>query len=280
MSNLIINSAAKGAGEEADQALAVHAVSVRRRRPSRPSVLMLTHRVPFPPNRGDRIRSLHILKHLAARADVSLACLADEPVEPATRQALQPLCHRLAIAPLGRRRWLSAATHVATGKTATEGLFRNRTLGRQIRQWAQEAPFDAALVFCSSMAQYVRHSGVAAQQIVLDLVDVDSEKFRSYAQAARGPKRWLYTLESRRLRRLEARLASESKAVTLVSESEAELFRRLCPNDRTYAAPNGVDLAYFAEEGRRSITSRISRVLRGSASTCGRVFAGRWAIWC
>jgi len=81
---------------------------------------------------------------------------------------------------------------------------------------------------------------------VVDLMDVDSQKWLDYAAARRGPKAWLYRLEAARLARLEKELAAGAGALTLVSEAEARLFRRSCPGAPVHAVKNGVDLDYFA----------------------------------
>ena len=213
---------------------------------ARKQLLMLVHRVPYPPNRGDRIRSYHLLRHVAAEYDVHLATLCDEPVSADTVTALNGLCRRVEIAPvMGRSRWLRAAGSLASGKTATEGLFRSPRLAGVVKEWASQTQFDAALVFCSSMLPYLECPELRSVRAVVDLVDVDSQKWFDYAQRAWGPKRWLFRLEGQRLRQLERRAVERAAAVTLVSEAEAELFRGVCPNDKTVAVPNGVDLDYF-----------------------------------
>jgi sugar transferase (PEP-CTERM/EpsH1 system associated) len=185
---------------------------------------------------------------LSAVADVSLATLADEPIEPATRSVLGSLTKRLAIESLGKGRWIRGAISLARAKSATEGLFYSASLRRKVREWSRETKWDAVLVYCSSMVQYAEMPELAGVPVVVDLVDVDSQKFLDYAELSRGLKRWLYRLEARRLRRVERYLPARAKAITLVCESEAELYRSICPNERTFAVPNGVDLDYFRPE--------------------------------
>ncbi len=212
---------------------------------SRPQLLYLVHRVPFPPNRGDRIRSYHFLRFLSERYDVSLATLADEPVPDSARRELDQLCVQVAIEPVGRSRWLRAAASLARGRSATEGLFASPILRKTVRRWAGERRFDAALVFCSSMVQYRNCPELEGVPTVIDLVDVDSQKWFDYATKTRGLRRQLFQLEGRRLRRLECTLPAQAQAVTLVSEAEASLYRSFCPNERTLAILMGVDLDYF-----------------------------------
>jgi polysaccharide biosynthesis protein PslH len=211
----------------------------------RPQILYVVHRVPYPPNRGDRIRSYHILDYLSKRADVHLATLADEPISNETMHALRSRCKSVAIERLGKTRWLNGAKSLARGRSATEGLFWSRRLQRTIRDWAGQIRFDAAVLYCSSVFQYLSVPQLEDLPAIVDLVDVDSQKWFDYAARARGLKRFLFRLEGGRTRRLEEEVCRRASSVVLVSEVEAELFRRNCPNDHTYGVPNGVDLEYY-----------------------------------
>jgi len=210
------------------------------------NILLLTHRVPYPPNRGDRIRAYHSLRYLSRQGNVWLGALADEPVEPGVKEHLQQLCREVALVPLAQqRRWVNAAWSLLGGETATAGLFRSSQLRGVVRQWTASTQFDAVVIFCSSMAQYLDAADAARANIIVDLVDVDSEKWFDYAKNARGPKRWLYLLEARRVRRLEQALARRANALTVVTEPEAQLLRSFCSAAEIHAVGNGVDTDYF-----------------------------------
>lgn len=212
----------------------------------KPNILFLTHRVPFPPNRGDRIRSYHMLRYLSQRANVSLACLTEEPVTTETESALDSCCERVAIQPLSNvGRWARGCTSLLTGHSATTGLFASPRLAETVRTWAESTAFDAVLAFCSSMVQFTQTEALYDVPLVVDLVDVDSEKWFNYADKAPWWKRPLYLMEARRVRRLEQTVAQSAKAVTLVSQQEAELLRRFCDTGNIHAVSNGVDLDYF-----------------------------------
>jgi len=210
-----------------------------------PKILFLVHRVPYPPNRGDRIRSFHLLDHLARDADVYLATLADEPLEDGAAEALQARCRQVTIEQVPSFRWFRAFASLCFGQSATKGLFYSRLLRRTLEKWVGEVQFDAVVVFCSSMVQYLDIAGLENVPTLVDLVDVDSQKFFDYATATSGPRTWLYRIEGRRLRRLECSLPGRVNAITLVSDAEANLYRGFCPNQHTFALPNGVDLDYF-----------------------------------
>ena len=213
---------------------------------ARPDVLFLAHRVPYPPDKGDRIRSFQILRWLSRRAAVHLACLADEPVAPVVYETLRRTVERLSIVPLGRwSRWARAFGSLALGGTATEGAFASRALARVVEGWGRETRFHVALASASSVVPYLRLPALRGTPAVVDLVDVDSQKWLDYAAAGRPPRSWLHRLEGRRLRRVEQELPGWARGILLSSEAEKALYREFTSGGRVVALNNGVDLEYF-----------------------------------
>jgi len=211
----------------------------------RPRVLYLTHRVPFPPDKGDRIRNFHLLRQLATRSRVWLASLADEPVSAESLHVLEGLCERVAIVPVRPRlRWVRAALSLGRGRSLSEGAFREPRLTKLLREWSTAEPFHAAVASASSVAPYLRDA-LTGTPSVIDVMDVDSQKWVDFAEHKRGPKRWLYLLEGRRVRKLERDLPRWAKAVSLVSRAEADVFDSIAGKGTALAAANGVDLEYF-----------------------------------
>jgi sugar transferase (PEP-CTERM/EpsH1 system associated) len=213
---------------------------------TRPAVLYLVHRTPYPLDKGERIRAFHVLKYLGQHCDVSLACLADEAVSAEGMQVLSRYCQRLAVAPIGSLgRWLGVLRSAARGRSLSEGAFRSQALWNQVRDWARDTPFQAVIASASSMAPYLAIPELRSARKVVDLVDVDSQKWLDYAAHSRIPATWLYAVEGRRLRRLECSLASWVHGVTLVTEAEVELFRQFSAAGNVQVVRQGVDLDYF-----------------------------------
>jgi sugar transferase (PEP-CTERM/EpsH1 system associated) len=214
--------------------------------------------------------------------DVFLGSVADEPIPEDTYHELNRLCRETALVSIGRERWIRGATSLAFGRSTTQGLFASSKLRQEITAWARTVRFDAVMAFCSSMVQYARVRPLKDTPLIVDLVDVDSQKWFDYADHAKGPKRWLYSLEGRRVRKLERDVADRAQAITVVSEAEAKLFRDVCPNDRTVAVSNGVDLEYFAQTGKQDNTIKNSCVFVGVLDYLANVEGIRWfcsAVW-
>jgi sugar transferase (PEP-CTERM/EpsH1 system associated) len=208
-------------------------------------VLFVTHRVPFPPDKGDRIRTYHLLRFLSRHARVHLATLADEPVSPETLTALAGLCVRAEIVPTGRLAMVGGLRSLLVGRTISEGFFRSSRMRDVIRSWSAETGFIGAIASASSVAQYLKTRHLDGATRVIDLVDVDSQKWLDYAAATGAPKKWLYSLEGRRLRKLESSICGWADAVTLVSEREAAMVREVTGATNVHAVTNGVDLDYY-----------------------------------
>lgn len=242
---------------------------------ARPRVLFLTHRVPFPPDKGDRIRSYNLLRYLSERATVSLGCLGDEPWTEETVGVIDGLTEASCIAPVGLSRKFYGALSLLSGRSITEGWFYSRRLARWIDKVCCAQPFDAVVCFCSGMVAYTNRPGLRRTPLIMDLVDVDSEKWLQFSRSGSGPKSWLLGVEGRRLRRLEQQVGDRAAVVTLVSREEADLYRQFAPAANTVAVGNGVDFSFFQ---RPKVVSRQphSAVFLGALDYRPNVDGIRW----
>jgi len=214
----------------------------------RRKLLMLVHRIPYPPNKGDKIRSYHLLRHLAAEHDVHLGAFVDDPHDWPHRATLEDLCaslHLVSLPPLARR--LRSVSGLFSGEALSLPYYRHRTMQRWVDKTIERERVSHAVVFSSTMAQYVQGARHARLRRVADLCDVDSDKWRQYAEGKGGPARWLYAREARKLLVAERAIAREFDATLFVTRAEAELFRGLAPEsaERIGHYENGVDTDYF-----------------------------------
>ncbi len=215
---------------------------------SRPDLLFLAHRIPYPPNKGDKIRSWNMLRYLARDYRVHLGCFIDDPADEPHRAVLEEICASCRFVRLRPRlRRLLCMQGLFTGAPLTLGYFHDRALAGWVREHLAGNGVRRVFVYSSSMAQYVVGAADTGARRVVDFVDVDSDKWRQYAQSRRGVMRWLYGREGRTLLTFERRVAAEVDVSLFVSDAEAALFRRLAPESasRVAAVSNGVDLEYF-----------------------------------
>jgi len=211
-------------------------------------LLFLAHRIPFPPNKGDKIRSFHLLRHLSERYAIHLGAFVDDPDDWQYRDALKPYCASIKLLPLNSRRArLGSLRGMFTGEALTLPYYRNAELKQWAAALADSGTVSHGLAFSSAMAQFVPDNLLRR---VLDMVDVDSDKWTQYAPTQRWPVAWVYAREGRKLAEWEARVAQEFDATLLVSQAEAELLQRRAPlaRHKIGAFENGVDAAYFSPE--------------------------------
>jgi sugar transferase (PEP-CTERM/EpsH1 system associated) len=209
-------------------------------------ILFLAHRIPFPPDRGDKIRSHHILRALAELAPVHVATFAETAGDRAQGANLAEVAASHCV--VGRDKPLPVAGLQALvgGKPVSLTAFEDRRIAAFVARTLRERPIDTIYVFSGQMGQYVPREWDG--RLIVDLGDVDSAKFASYAGEARWPKRTLFAREERLLRAEEERLARIAERTLLISDAETALFRsRLTDPEaaRIETLGNGVDFAAF-----------------------------------
>lgn len=207
-----------------------------------PGILFLAHRVPFPPDRGDRIRSHHLLKALAKLGPVHVGCFASE--DGAGEGALADVAASACVAPRTKPLPLAGVEAVLAGKPVSLTAFHSRKLAAWVRETIARERIEAIVVFSGQMGQYLPDD--FAGPVVIDLCDVDSAKFQSYAEA--GERVWLNAREARLLAAEEARLGLRADATILISEAEAALYRsRLAApaSVNVQVIGNGIDAGFF-----------------------------------
>lgn len=210
-------------------------------------VLFLAHRYPYPPNKGDRIRAFHIAEHLRNAHDVSLGFLTTpgdaEPDLSWAKTFSEFYSGRISLAD----RVLRAGMALPMGEPASVAAFRHGGLMRWTAETIAKRRPAFIYVFSSAMAQYVPSDLPSGTKLIIDFVDVDSEKWRQYAEMQPFSRRWFYGTEARRLLSFDRAQAARALASIFVSEDEKRVFDRLSPETLTnhLAIGNGVDFAYF-----------------------------------
>jgi sugar transferase (PEP-CTERM/EpsH1 system associated) len=207
-------------------------------------ILYLCHRIPYPPNKGDKIRAFHQLRALSTRHEVDLFTLADQAEDMAFKPALAQLCRRVTVTrmfPALSR--LRALPFLLSRMPLTIPCFYSAELHAAIRNALSSRSYDRIFVYSSAMAQYL--DPASQIPVVMDLVDVDSDKWRQYAAFTRFPFSAVYRREAKHLREYERRACKRASCVLVATEREAELARQISTAP-VQVIPNGVDTEYFS----------------------------------
>lgn len=219
-------------------------------------ILYLAHRIPFPPDKGCKLRAFRQLERLSRRHRVWCACFVDTQEDLRHVSGLSPFCHRLAPIRLGRSAALARGlAGLARGHTLTEAYYRHAGMRAVLERWRLAVRFDAVAVFSSAMAQYAWE--VPAGRRVLDLCDLDSRKWSDYASASRGLKRWLYQTEGRRLAQRERDWLTMFDGTMLITQAEAKPLSDAPCHEKLHIVGNGVELPTLGQDSEPSAETAV-----------------------
>lgn len=214
------------------------------------NILYLVHRLPYPPNKGDKVRSYHLLRHLQKRHRVFLGTFVDHPDDEAHVATLAALCPDLHVERLNPTlAKLKSLSGLLQGQALSLAFYRSPGLQRWVREVAAAHPLQASVVFSSAMAQYAQPL-LPGVPMLVDFVDVDSAKWTAYVPQHRWPMSWVYAREGRALLAYERAVTAQSQHAFFVTPNEVALFTQAAPEcrDKVASLCNGVDAGFFAPD--------------------------------
>ena len=216
-----------------------------------PDVLFLAHRLPYPPDKGDKIRSYHLLQTLRSRFSVHLGCFVDDPHDQPYIAQVDALCTStkiVSLSPAAAR--VRSLTALLRGQALSIRYFFDRGLAEWVHHTLENKGIRYIVAYSSPMAQYVSGDVATGRCRVMDFGDADSDKWRQYSEATLPPMRQLYAREARKLADWEREIARTFDAASFVTQNEVQLFDRISPETRNkhHVVPNGVDTAFFDPE--------------------------------
>jgi sugar transferase (PEP-CTERM/EpsH1 system associated) len=221
------------------------------------NILFLTHRLPYAPNRGDRIRSYYMLREMSRFADVALLSLAHDRHEAAMAPEVPFAQH---VTGLRVRTVANAARGVfrlPSDRPLTHSLLDAPGLRAILSQLVASHRPDVAVAYCSGMARLALDPALARVPFVLDMVDVDSAKWARLGAASGGLRRWIYQREARTLRQFEIRIVAHARTTLVVNDRERDALLDLAPGARVVAIANGIDLDAFAPSAEPRASSQV-----------------------
>jgi len=212
-------------------------------------LLFLCHRIPFPPNKGDKIRSFNILKKLAENYDIHLGCFIDDPFDKQYVDGLKKYC--ASVFHLDQNKTiakLKGLTSLLTGKPITLPYYFDKRMQQWTNRILLKEQISKIFIYSSSMTQYCEGVQYESLERVIDFVDVDSDKWRQYAEKKSGIARWIFQREFKLLAQYEDKICAEFDHSLFVSPDEAKLFRERQPTSvqaKVHGLLNGVDVDFF-----------------------------------
>jgi polysaccharide biosynthesis protein PslH len=208
-------------------------------------ILFLAHRIPWPADRGDKIRSYNYLQHLAQLAPIHVGAFADDDRDMGFAQEMEPNFASVYVEKRSKSQWRAGLDALWSGKPVSVESFASHDMATWVHDLLKSNAISHIFVFSSQMAQYIPDD--FAGRVIMDFVDVDSAKFESYAVGGNPLMRWVNKREGRLLSAFEHQVARRADASLFVSEAEAALFRRRSGLgvDKIIAIGNGIDTVTY-----------------------------------
>ncbi len=244
------------------------------------NLLFLVHRIPYPPNKGDKIRAFHFLKALSFKYNVYLGAFVDDSNDWQYVEDLELYCEEtclLGLDPSAGK--IKSLLGFLTNKALSLPYYKQNKFQQWVNKTIQKQNINKVLIFSSVMAQYVSRGHNV--ELIADFVDVDSNKWLQYSMKRKWPLSWVYKREAEKLFQFERTIASKAKATIFVSEKEADFFKSLVPETTSNICyvNNGVDTDFFSpeHEGKSPyITEDDVIVFTGAMDYWANIDAVKW----
>jgi sugar transferase (PEP-CTERM/EpsH1 system associated) len=248
-------------------------------------ILFLTHRIPYPPNKGDKIRSYNTLQYLAKHHEVYLGSLIDEQSDLQYVAQLESQVKEFVFDTIQPQiKKICCLRSFLKTESISVCYFYSSRLQKKIDALFERIDFDVLFCFSSPMAEYYFRSTHKNRRVkplirIMDLIDVDSYKWTQYAEQSSGLKRLIYCHEARYLSQYEHRIAETFDHLLVVSEQEKNIFLRGLAATNLSVVTNGVDLDFFnPHHPQRQQTQKPTLVFTGVMDYWPNIEGVQWFV--
>ena len=211
-------------------------------------IFFVCQRVPFPPDRGDKITTFNEIRHLSKAHEVHVFCLGDGSRDLDNVPGLRDYAQSVTAVPvIGWKSKSRALKALFTGEPLSVAAFNEGKLHAAIRRKFAKLQPDLIMVYSCNVAQYAEHFPKVPR--IMQFAELDSSRWGQYAERSRIPLRWIYAIEQRRFFAYERQIAGTSSHALVCTANEQRDFERLIPGVPVSVVGNGVDLDYFRSAG-------------------------------
>lgn len=250
----------------------------------KPALLFLCHRIPFPPNKGDKIRAYHLLKFLADHYRVYLGAFIDDPLDWQYVPDVEAICEEtlfIKLDPLKAK--LKCLKGFVKGEALSVPYYNSKELHQWVRSILNNRKIEKAMVVSSVMAQFLIDPSIKLDKKIIDIVDIDSDKWQQYSAMKNWPMSWVYRREARTLLEYEKQAVNHFDATLFVSSAEADMFKKKMPtsHEKIGFYNNGVDSDFFMPSDSFSdpyAKGDMSIVFTGAMDYWPNIDAVKWFV--
>lgn len=207
----------------------------------KPKLLVILPRVPYPLEKGDKLRAYHFIKGLHKSFEISLFALSDQRIDKEIENEISNICdqYRIFNNPFINIVF-NAFLFLFNGKPFQLAYFYRRSMKKAIRQEIKNNKPD--VIFCQLLrsAEYVK--GIDVKK-VLDYQDAFSMGMKRRAETSGFLKKCFYSWESKRLRRYESKVSKIFDHTLIISEQDKKALPIM--DKEAFVLRNGVDMNYY-----------------------------------
>lgn len=206
-------------------------------------ILVVTSRIPWPLEKGDKLRLYYQLKELSKHHEIVLCCLSESELTDAASQALSPLCSRIEVIQLHFfRRWINMLLGIVSRSPFQVLYFFQRRAARQLRRIITEE--NPQHIYCQLIrcAEYVKD--IVEIPKTIDYMDALSSGMRRREATAGLFTRFIFRLEAERLERYEQIIYEYFDHHTIISQQDCALLKHP-QRGKVRVIPNGIDASFF-----------------------------------
>lgn len=222
------------------------------------NILFLAHRIPYPPDKGDKIRSFNEIVYLSQNHNIYLATTLDCESDRMHVPKLEEYCKEVYALSFNRR--IKLLKGLFLQKPFSISGFYDRSIQDYVNRTLKDKDIDVVICFCSSMAEYIfsapgyLENGLEGKTLIMDFVDLDSDKWLQYARYAKLPLSFIYRIENKRLFKYETKINHAVHQSVFVSNREVKALEEIYPGaSNLQVIPNGVDYNYFSPPPARVV---------------------------
>jgi len=220
------------------------------------NILFLAHRVPFPANKGEKIRTFNQVKYLTEAENKISVCAPLEHEEELAffKELREQYCHSVSFSALSNK-LIRLTRGLLSGKALSVANFYSANLQNQFDNMLIKGDYQTIICTSSAMAEYIYRSKAlnileTKPQLLMDFMDLDSDKWQQYANTSSWPMKWIYQREAKLLSEYEQKITCDFDCSFFIADAEVELFKSQVQDlekssGKVHTLGNGMDTELF-----------------------------------
>lgn len=227
-------------------------------------ILVVLSRVPYPLEKGDKLRAYHHLKHLHQNHELIVCCLTDAAVHPDAQKLLSEVSHHLYFFPLKKWKiYWNICKGVFSKKPFQVHYFYQKNIQKQIDQVIEKHVPKHIYAQLIRVTEYVnKYTHISKTLDYMDCLSLGMHRRISHSSFLIKPMVWI---ESKRLQNYENEVFDRYEHKIIIS-SQDRLQIKHPRRDQIHVIPNGIDADFFNSNHFQTTPKKYDLLFTGNMS--------------